>query len=195
MQIKVENMDVLLVDADRQMIESFFITDLHIHGAWYPWGYSGTNSQGILRDGYINWEVTLWKKGNYKSNTWIGRILRKRKSQDNSWRISRGKRKNMLDRLARSVKQERMKLLIETLPVSIFFLYNLALFKSLRLMLRLDQIIWVFYAFVCICAFFVSDPKFWKIKDHTHTLNYTAKVYRAPKAAEDLVLKYQVIEM
>ena len=47
----------------------------------------------------------------------------------------------MLDRLSRSVKQEGMKLLIETLPVSIFFLHSLALFKSLRLMLRLDQII------------------------------------------------------
>ena len=61
-------------------------------------------------------------------------------------------------------------------------------------MLRLDQIIRVFYAFVCIYAF-VFDPKFWKIEDHIHTLNYTAKIYREPKAVEDLVLRYQVIEM
>ena len=81
------------------------------------WSQSSMNTEGWI---YQRRSAPL-EKGTCESKTWTERILRKRKSQDNSWRISSGKRKNMLDRLARSVRQEGMTFLIETLPVSIFF--------------------------------------------------------------------------
>lgn len=56
----------------------------------------------------------------YEQNVDLESSLKDGGSQATSWRMSRGKGKDMLDRLAKSMRPERIKLLTETLLMSIY---------------------------------------------------------------------------
>lgn len=96
----------------------------------------------------------------------------------------------MLDRFAKSMKQDGIQLLIETLKVSIFpsrfsLLQPYLTYALIYLIYNLRTL------FICMHLCFFFDYNSLKIKNHDHYVSYRKKSTKQQQAVECLILRCQ----